>query len=147
MPRRPNTPDDVWKYIDKGDPERCWMWTGSVTGTGYGQMRLNMSMQKPHRVVFFLHNGWWPGLVRHKCHNPLCCNPKHLDHGTVQDNSDDMVAAGRQARREKNGRSVLTEPEVLQIRGSTLSGPKTARAFGVSSSQVYRIWKGQQWCA
>ena len=28
-------------------------------------------------------------IVRHKCHNPKCCNPEHLQIGTHKDNWND----------------------------------------------------------
>lgn len=80
----------------------CWPWQGAVNGNGYGNFRMpefgrhNFSA---HRVAYRLVKGDWPDeglVVRHKCDNPICVNPYHLEHGTVADNMRDMVERGRQ---------------------------------------------------
>lgn len=59
-----------------------------------------------HRLVYQIANNCVLNrdeLVLHKCDNPPCCNPRHLFVGTNQDNIDDMVSKGRQAKGRKNG--------------------------------------------
>lgn len=51
----------------------------------------------PHQVAYFLATGRWEQraagrMVRHLCHNRLCCNPAHLIGGTAQENSDDQYS-------------------------------------------------------
>jgi hypothetical protein len=68
------------------------------------------------RFVYGLLKGNTKGLVvRHTCDNPLCINPDHLLIGTHNDNVQDKVNRGRQAKGTHNGRSKLTEPEVIDI--------------------------------
>ncbi len=48
-----------------------------------------------HRLSFYLHHGYWPNVCRHRCDNPGCYNPYHLEDGTHADNVADRVARGR----------------------------------------------------
>jgi hypothetical protein len=65
----------------------CWLWTGSCSTTGYGSVGVGSKASgKPfvrvaHRVVWLLERGDIPrGLVLdHKCRNPTCVNPAHLE--------------------------------------------------------------------
>jgi hypothetical protein len=90
------------KFLDKidvtDDPNDCWPWTASVDHRGYGQFRGNeVAMSRAHRVSWVLMFGQIPEdkLVLHNCHNRRCCNPAHLRLGTAQENTEDMMKAGR----------------------------------------------------
>lgn len=65
---------------------------------GYGQTRIKQGGRwrgaGAHQVAYYLATGRWERkaegrLVRHLCHNRLCCNPAHLKGGTPLDNSWD----------------------------------------------------------
>jgi hypothetical protein len=76
----------------------CLEWTGA-TLKGYGQIGDGQRVLYAHRVAYELAKGSVPDglLVCHHCDNPPCCEPTHLFVGTVQDNTDDMIAKGRAA--------------------------------------------------
>lgn len=99
-----------------------------------------------------LANGQYPGdlLIRHRCDNPPCCNPAHLEVGTHADNNRDMVERGR--ARYVNGEEVggvrLTEDQVREIvalrgEGHTLKG--IAARFDVHYTTVQCILLGKTW--
>lgn len=136
----------------------CWPWTGSTKGGGrgdYGNFKLGGRVNaRASRVAYALYYNQSPGplLVLHSCDNPKCCNPTHLRVGTVQDNSDDMVARGRQARYdgrgEKNRAAKLTQVQVETIRGLIAAGytnTAIAARFGVTHQLISRIRRGRSW--
>lgn len=100
---RTNRPDDVFRSINThgNDPNVCWEWTGTTGGRdNRGYIAINGHKHLVTRVVFALFN---PGvlndpklIVRHKCDNPICCNPFHLEAGTRGDNESDKYAHDRQ---------------------------------------------------
>lgn len=79
-------------------PAACWPWTAGRLSGGYGQTRIRENGQwraaGAHQVAYYLATGRWERkaagrLVRHLCHNRLCCNPAHLAGGTPLDNARD----------------------------------------------------------
>lgn len=102
MPK--NTKQDVFQYIDMtGGTDACWPWTKSTGGgSGKGKPRPYFQYDSTkviaYRLVYELVHGVTLSsetFIRHKCDNPICCNPAHMETGTHQENMDDMVARDR----------------------------------------------------
>lgn len=117
---------------------------------GKGYRRLGSVLM--HRFVYEECYGPIPeGLVlRHKCDNRACINPEHLETGTRGDNANDMKVRGRANKPTgiENNRAKLTEKEVIEIyerANSGDSGRMLAREFGISTSVVSKIKRGQNW--
>jgi hypothetical protein len=89
----------IRKRIPVGSPDECWEWTGVRLPTGYGNIWLNGSKKRSHRIAYALANGFIPAraLVCHSCDNPPCCNPAHLFLGTHKDNVTDCIKKQRHA--------------------------------------------------
>ena len=145
-----------WKRVDKSG--KCWIWTGTVAGNGYGTIRHNGKQEGTHRVAWILANGPIPPgmLVRHACDNPLCVRIDHLSLGTVAENSQDMVSRGRAsrvgakspARGERNGSVILTESDVRTIRQEHSAGTTTkvlAQQFNVAKATIRHIVTRLTW--
>lgn len=128
-------------------PKDCWPWAAGTYSNGYGQF----DNRGAHCVAWELSNGCQVPdgrVVRHTCHNKLCCNPDHLLVGTNADNSQDMTEADRQAKGVHNGRNKLSEDDVRLIRRYLKQGTsqsKIAELFGVSQNCISHIHTRKQW--
>ena len=126
-------------------------------GLGYATAWIKLPCGKKysstkHRRVHYEATGELPEVVRHKCDNPRCINPEHLESGTYVDNMRDCTERGRQVVSRNfgaaNGRTVLSPEDVRTIRelyrkGSKEYGlPALSRRFGVGTSQIHRVVKG-----
>lgn len=118
---------------------------------GYCYINRHKKQWRLHRYVYEIYYGSIPkGLViRHKCDNPLCINPNHLELGTPADNSNDMVKRNRSAKGEKVNTSKLNASQVKEIRKQYhkgLSKKRLSKLFNISVSNIdcvvnNRIWK------
>lgn len=144
-----------WRYVDKRNDNECWEWQGQIL-CGYGRISVGareLASDGAHRVSWMIHNNQQIPkglLIMHFCDNRRCVNPKHLSLGTYKDNHDDMVAKGRKVLvaplGEENGKAVLTEALVREIRSSPLNNADMARKLGVSVNcvrgvRIFRTWK------
>ena len=151
------------RFLDRfvpGEKHECWEWEASKDRYGYGQIRNGCRLLRAHRVSYELFVGPIPdGLhVRHKCDNPCCVNPNHLEVGTNADNVRDKMERGRHRgpRGSKSGSAKLCEPEVVLIKKFLIRHPPVkgknggpcnflARWFGVSASTVSLIHAQERW--
>ena len=76
----------------------CWLWKGSLTGGGYGSLRLAGGTVLVHRHFYELVWGPIPEgyVVDHLCRRINCCRPVHLEATTKSENE----------RRKKWGRRI-----------------------------------------
>ena len=144
--------DRFWAHVDK--PGDCWEWLASKGPNGYGQFTATVDGRlrnmRAHRLAYI-----WAGndlqaddILCHTCDNPSCVNPNHLFVGTHQDNMADKVEKDRQAKGEGIAVSILTEPQIHEIRRRFAfgeSGPTIADDFGVTKQCVYAIAKRKTW--
>lgn len=136
----------------------CWLWTGAPQGSmGYGRIKTDRGLEAAHRYSWRRHKGEIPSglFVLHKCDNPACVNPDHLFAGTHQDNQDDKVSKGRQARGaklahprasgERSGTAKLTAQQVAEIRASSTPQRALAARYGVTQAAISLIKIGRNW--
>ena len=142
----------------------CLEWMAGKFPGGYGSFCIVGKDFSAHRIAYFMANSEDPGnlLIRHSCHNPSCCNPVHLSIGTYQDNTDDMVRAGRAnppkgdshwsrnkpelvSRGEYHNMSKLTELQVISIRADTRLHREIAIDYGVRQPLISKIKSRKRW--
>ena len=133
----------------------CWEWNGSRRAGGYGQMAAGRYCREdPRSIPIQTHRAAylaWVGpiadglVVRHKCDNPPCLNPDHLELGTLADNNRDTAERWRTANGERK-KHKLTDAQVSEIRARYRCGGISQRAlaaeYGVCQQLVSGIMRG-----
>lgn len=155
--RRPATPERFWARVNKNGPTvrselgPCWLWTAARWANGYGCAHWNGRRRKAHALAFEIANATAVegGVVRHRCDNPPCCNPDHLEIGTPVDNVADRDARGRTAKGERVTIGKLTEDDVVAIRSMYVPRKvplsRLASMFGVSKKTVGAVLRRETW--
>lgn len=149
----PESPEvRFWRYVNKAE-QGCWEWIGTKDGGGYGQLSAGRGRApfKAHRLSFELANGPIPvGLfILHKCDNPACVNPLHLELGDQKKNMADMYLRGRQCKNKRLGpqqRPMLSREQANFIRQQKLAGESyisigAAMGINPSTARLYAINK------
>lgn len=106
------------RFFDKVEKtDTCWNWTAYCWKSGYGCFSVShRDSQRAHRVSYEIYHKKKIAedlYILHSCHNRKCVNPLHLREGTAQENSNDMIIAGRNSIVIT---STLTEQDVRDIR-------------------------------
>lgn len=123
-----------------GGTDECWPWCGAQYANGYGDAGITGA----HRIAYFLANKKQPRskVVRHTCHNKLCCNPAHLKLGTQADNVQDAKDRGTFPSKTRKKRVRLTQEQRQAIvDASPKKAKELARQFGINRTYIYAIRK------
>ena len=146
---------DVIKAQSSPDPiSGCWIWTGrrvKTHGLPYGRLSYRGVPMAAHRAAWESFNGTIippKGVVRHKCDNPPCVNPDHLELGTQADNMADRQRRGRCnfSRGGDHPHAKLTAEDVLIIRASSESPSILAKRYGLwGASSINNIRQRRSW--
>lgn len=148
-----------WSKVQKlSDINECWVWLGSFDKDMYGQFDLFkdgiISKTKAHIYSWELYNERKApknigSVICHSCDHPWCVNPDHLSLGSIQDNINDKVNKGRQARGTTHHSNKLSETQVKEIREiyaqSNTSTYKLAKIYGMSQSTIGAIIRRKIW--
>lgn len=75
---------------NKNGPNGCWLWEGSASKDGYGNMKVAGRVEQTHRLSYIHHKGKIPEghIVDHTCHVLNCINPEHLRAATQKQNCE-----------------------------------------------------------
>lgn len=148
--------DRFWSKVQRGKAAECWEWQGAVGSSGYGNIGMGrypngkQRILAAHRVAFELAYGEIPEgeVVRHRCDNRRCCNPRHLLPGTQAENVADMWRRGRGSAGEMHPQTKLPDSAVRRIRERFAAGQasqrKLAAEYGVAQEWVGEIVRGER---
>lgn len=151
--------DRFWLNVNKHGPEMraglgaCWVWgRGPAKNGKYGRFHVGNRSRPAHVFSYELAYGPLPdGLIcRHKCDNPPCVRPDHLESGTHKDNARDRTERGRvpPSFGEFHARTNLTDAEVLAMREAARSGEthaSIAARHGMDRRHVSMLIEGRIW--
>lgn len=87
----------------------CWIWNYGGHTRDYPEIMIDRRRNSVARLILEVVTGESADVARHRCDNPPCCRPDHLEWGTTQDNVADRVARGRSARGERS--PFITQPD------------------------------------
>lgn len=162
MPRQRNTPERLWSLVERRGQDECWPWRGWRNTGGYGRFELDGKSYYAHRAIFALAN---PGIIsveapkdrqspeflRHKCDNPSCCNPNHLEVGTHLQNMQDKVVRGRSKWFDlstESPRAKLSVNDVKNIRKLSKEGvtrKELSQHYNVSIQTIKAVRSGRHY--
>jgi len=130
----------------------CLEWQGSCATNGYGEIRIDGKSKRAHRVAWESEGKKIPEgmILLHSCDNRRCVNVDHLRIGSHKENTQDMIAKGRDIRGSLCSWSKLSEEDVTYIKSAKAEKfhglqKKLADKFGVSRSAISDIWCGRNW--
>jgi hypothetical protein len=141
-----------WAKVQK--TPTCWLWTGLIKNTGYGEFSWSHSHPvHAHRASYLLHHGLTPEDLRredqvcHACDVRACVNPAHLWLVTALENIQDAWSKGRMRRRRgiEHHFAKLTDEDIRSIREDQRKAKHVAAVYGVSDSLIYMIRNRRIW--
>ena len=122
--------------------DKCWVWQGTKNGYGYGIFMIaGGKTVRAHRYAYELFVGQIPDgkIIMHKCDNPPCVNPDHLQIGTKAENNADTAKKRRHNYGLNHWNGRLTDDDIAMICASTETQSVLAAKYGVNQSHISRI--------
>ena len=135
---RANTIEDLFANINTqgGDDTQCWPWQGGASSLYKDRPYFQYEGKRwlAYRLMYTLVNGEIPEgkVIRHKCDNSLCCNPKHLVPGTKSENENDKY------ENDRAGLPVAVLREVKRLLQTTSATQQTIASY-VSKRYNYDV--------
>lgn len=155
--------DRFWGRVEIGSPDGCWVWTGTMHGSGYGVISGKLHGEHvgkilSHRAAWVMANGPIPDaadtgphgwVVMHTCDNRKCVNPAHLRLGRQAENVADMDKKDRRITVAKSGAkhalAKLTPEQVAEILASDEEHAALAARVGVSIGPIKNVRLGKSY--
>ncbi|MFH9812555.1 HNH endonuclease [Streptomyces olivaceus] len=142
-----------WKRVARS--EDCWTWTGGKSGP-YGQLQYRRQRLLAHRFSWTLsaRQACPVGhVIRHRCDNPPCVRPDHLELGSIAQNVRDTYDRRRRTTGNPNlgttrPNAVLNDELVAILRRRARGGQSIrsiANGLELEYTTVLRAIRGIGW--
>ncbi len=138
-----NTKRDIFKHINmltgvfnERLGSRCWPFTLALNKDGRPYFRVGGKSLLAYRIAYEQVHGEGSlegKIARHKCDNPVCCNPSHLEEGTQNDNVQDM------RERERHGLSHHVVKAIRKLAAKGRSDTEIGEVYGLARNTVNEI--------
>ena len=146
----PETVARFWAKVERADG--CWEWQGKKNPQGYPEFKAP-PYRNGHRWLYAHLFGPIPTgqFVLHKCDNPGCVNPAHLELGDQAENMRQRSVRGRAntPKGEDVKTALLTEAQVIEMRRRYYAGRATqkelAQEFGLAYPSIGPVLRGETW--
>lgn len=127
--------------------ESCIEWPFGKNSNGYGTVNRQgaSGSHLAHRHVLELSKGASPLMALHKCDNPSCVNPNHLEWGSQADNLKQAWSRNRMPFGESCAQAKLCNDDVRAIRKDHRTQIKIAKDYGVSRQLISSIKRRKKW--
>lgn len=142
--QRRTNPQTRYKVEDCGYETPCWVWQLKTSADGYAMVSAGMGRPVPaHHFYYEQRFGPLPPgtNMHHKCENPPCVNPDHLQPLSRGEHTSYHV--------RNSARSKLTAAKANEIRrlyaAGGVSQDKLARRYGVSQAVVSAVVLRKIW--
>lgn len=147
VPYHGATEDFLRQHVDASTDD-CIEWPYSKNEKGYGLAVIGGKQRGAHNWMCRLAHGEpfmkWRHAA-HRCGNPGCVNPRHLRWATHRENMLDKEMHGTVNRGERNGKTTLTEEDVIAIRNAPKWLKPLCDKYGMSRHAISRIRAGKRW--
>jgi hypothetical protein len=133
-----------WEENENG----CWICTSHYKNShGYPMFTWDARQRQMTRFIYEQCFGELSDdlVVMHKCDNPSCINPEHLESGTQADNIRDMVSKNRQPKWERCYNAKLTNEQAKSIFYDKRFYKVIVQEYGISLELVCRIKTKRAW--
>lgn len=144
--------------VHRRGSDDCWYWLGAISSSGHGKLRAGSRRAGTSRVVTAHVLGWViahgpealrdGAVVRHRCDESSCQNPRHWTAGDRVDNISDYYARAHRAGhalgdvRGPDGRAVAIRDAILNTPAGKVEGALDAAiaAGNPSGAEQDSLW-------
>lgn len=129
----------------------CWEWSPGKFSGGYGRVNIGGKERRAHRAMWELVNGKdIPAgmVIAHKCDNPCCVNPEHLQLATQKWNSLDCANKGRLHVGVSKNSAKLDDQKIVEIfslRKSGMTQREIGEVYGVHHTTILDVLLSKSW--